>query len=226
MMAGYGQGWQPPQGPPPARRGNTGLIVGIIAAAVAVLAGIGVGTWLVVRDEGATPTTVVIETTTSEVPATTATTAPETTTTSSAPASTTDTTAGGYTEQDYLIAVGDMITRLNQYDTRIPELANVINTEAPDVPQWVYDELDTMMVDLEQAYDKLGYMPLAPGFEDADYWLDEAVLFMDDRIWYTMQGIQAMWDGTAATSYFDQGREARDKYREAMTKFWEVVPAG
>jgi outer membrane biosynthesis protein TonB len=225
VMAGHGQGWQPPQGPPP-RRSSTGLIVGIIAAAVVVLAGIGVGTWLVVRDDGTTDTTTVMQTTTTSEALATTTTMVETTTSSMVTDSTTETTAGGYTEQDYLIAVGEMITRLTEYDTRMPQLADEINANAPDVPQWVYDELNGMMLELEEAYDRLGYMPMAPGFEDADYWLDEAILFMDDRIWYTLQGIEAMWDGADAGDYFDQGREARDDYREAMTKFWEVVPAG
>jgi hypothetical protein len=223
-VTGYGQGWQPPPGPPP-KGSNTGLIVGIIAAAVVVLAGIGVGTWLIVRDEGTTGTTTVMQTTTTAGPTTTVTTASETTTTSTVTASTTGTSAGGFTEQDYLIAVGEMITRLNTYDTRIPELADEINRTVPDVPQWVYDELNTMMLDLEKAYDDLGYLPLAPGFEDADYWLDEAILYMDDRIYYTLQGIESLWASGDAGDSFDKGRDARDGYRDAMAKFWEVVPA-
>lgn len=225
VVTGYGQGRQPPQGPPP-RSSNTGLIVGIIAAAVVVLAGIGVGTWLIVRDGSTTGTTTVMQTTTTTTgPTTTAATGLETTTTSAATASTTETTAGGFTEQDYLIAVGEMITRLNNYDTRIPQLADEINRTVPDVPGWVYDELNTMMLDLEKAYDDLGYLPLAPGFEDADYWLDEAILYMDDRIYYTLQGIESLWASGGAGDSFDKGRDARDKYRDAMAKFWEVVPA-
>jgi hypothetical protein len=223
VATGYGPGWSPS---PPVRPGggHGALIAGIIAATVVVLAGIGVGTWLLVRDTGPTVTTV-LETTTSttEVALTTTTTAVTASTGSTLVQSTTTTST--YAVQDYLVAVGQMITRLNDYDARIPKLADKINQTAPDVPQAVYDELNGMMLELEKAYDELGYMPLAPGFEEADKWLDEATLQMDDRLWYTLQGIEAMWNDENAKAFFDKGREARDKYREAMKKFWEVVPA-
>ncbi len=222
VRPGYGPGWGGPPGGRP-QGGQGALIAGIIAATVVILAGIGVGAWLLVRDTGATDTTVVIETSTTATEVTPTSLSLDTTTSSSLP-STTSTT--GYTIQDYLMAVGNMIKRLEEYDQRIPILAEKINQSAPDVPQGIYDELNAMMQDLEEAYHELGYMPLAPGFEEADGWLDEAIQYMDDRIWYTLQGIEAMWNGQNAKGAFDKGREARDNYREAMKKFWEVVPAG
>jgi len=221
VRAGYGPGWGGPPGGRP-KGGQGALIAGIIAATVVILAGIGVGTWLLVRDSGATNTTVVIGTTTTATEVTSTSLSMDTTTSSSVP-STTPTT--GYTIQDYLVAVGNMIKRLEEYDQRIPKLADKINQTAPRVPQGIYDELSATMQDLEKAYNELGYLPLAPGFEEADQWLDEAAQYMDDRIWYTLQGIEAMWNGEDATGAFDKGREARDRYREAMKKFWEVVPA-
>lgn len=219
----YGPEWSPPPGRGAGGRGA--LIAGIVAATIVVLAGIGVGTWLLVRESGPTGTTLLESTTSTEVALSTTTLTAASTTTSFPAETSTTTSAPGYTVADYLQAVGEMITRLNEYDTRIPKLAEKINATAPHVPQAIYDELNDMMLQLEEAYDELGYMPLAPGFEEADKWLDEAILSMDDRIWYTMQGIQAMWDGTDAKSHFDNGRKARDQYREAMKKFWEVVPA-
>lgn len=48
---GYGPGWQVPQGPPPGRPRRTGLIVGIVAATLVVLAGIGVGVYFALRGD-------------------------------------------------------------------------------------------------------------------------------------------------------------------------------
>jgi len=107
--SGYGAGWQPPQGPA-GQRSRTGLILGIVAAAIVVLAGIGAGVYFgVIRDgddgktaDGGTVTTKTsvtgtagTGTTVSESSTTTATTAQ----TTSSSAGTTTTASGSNTTQ-------------------------------------------------------------------------------------------------------------------------------
>lgn len=53
---GYGAGWQPPQGPV-GQKSRTGLILGIVAAAIVVLAGIGVGVYFGFLRDGDDPQT-------------------------------------------------------------------------------------------------------------------------------------------------------------------------
>jgi len=89
---GYGVGRQPPQGPPP-QRGRGGLIWGIVAAAIIVLAGIGVGVYFGFLHDGHEG----VRTSTSKV-GSTSTTGGETDTTSGPATSTggqTDTTVAG-----------------------------------------------------------------------------------------------------------------------------------
>lgn len=238
--------WQ--SAPPPApkgRRVGTGLIVGIVVAVILILAGAGTAAYLLTRD-GASATRdgeVVVSTTS---PATTSTSISETTstvtessTTTTVPSSAMPTIAPTRstllptlpTGQDlgdpYLTATDAVAEMLLFYDERIPQLAQAINASAPDVPQGVYEELNSMMLSLEEVYDGLGEIPLPAGFEESDYWLDEAILFMDDRLFATLEGIEAMWDsGSAAAgdSFFEKGRQARDDFHAAWEKYHEVLP--
>ena len=112
-------------------------------------------------------------------------------------------------------------------DVRIPELATQINNTAPKVPQSVWNELQSMQGQLDAAFTSLGEVYVPAGFEASNGWLVEATTAMGDRIYATVQGIEAMWNTnsvSAATKYFDQGRAARNKYRAAFQKFQNTVP--
>jgi hypothetical protein len=230
-----------PPAPPPAPKsggGRAGLVIGIVVAMVVVLAGVGTGTYLLARDgEAAESTTSLAGTST--VTSETGSTLTVSSTTSTAPSSTISTGAPTRTTRRptltsrpvlgdaYLAATDAVAEMLLFYDERIPQLAAMINASAPAVPREVYDELESMMLSLEETYDGLGEIPLPAGFEESDYWLDEAILFMDDRLFATLQGIEAMWDsGSAAAgdSFFEKGRQARDDFHAAWSKYHEVLP--
>lgn len=234
---GYGADWQPPQGPP-GRRSRTGLIIGIVAAVFVVLAGAGVGAYLLLRGDDVANTTTTLVGSSSTTGAETATTVGDTTTTViggtatqtipdlTTATSTTSTTRGQSTE-DYLTATDDLVQALLDDDARIPELATQINNTAPKVPRSVWNELQSMMGRLDAAFTSLGEVNVPPEFEESDGWLVEATTVMGSRIDATIRGIEAMWDAnsvSAGTKYFDQGRQARDQYRAAFEKFQDAVP--
>ncbi len=243
---GYGATWQPPA-PPPAPRSRTGLLVGIIAAVVVVLAGAGVGAYLLLRGDDTAKTTTTVVGSSSTTVAKSTTTGAQTTTTSaqttttvagstttqtipdlstSTSASTTSTTAG-QTLEDYLTATDAIVLLLQDDDVRIPQLATQINNTAPHVPQAVYDELQSMMGQLDATYTSLGEVFAPPEFQESNGWLLEAGTAMGTRIYATIQGIEAMWDAntvSAGTTHFDEGRVARDQYRAALQKYHDTVP--
>ena len=250
---GYGAGWQPPQGPPP-RRGRGGLIWGIVAAAIVVLAGIGVGVYFGLFHDGdeevRTSTTKMSSTSTTggEIdttsgPATstggrtdttvtgtsTAQTIPGLNTTTSGPpmtgSVTTDPTEASW--ERYFSAAENLVNELEYDDERIPELATEINDTAPRVPTWVRDELSTMLGSLDTLNVELALLDVPAVFQDSQHWLEEAVTHMGNRIHATMQGVETMWDTgevSSANSHFDEGRVERDAYREAMDKYYEFLP--
>lgn len=245
---GYGAGWQPPEGPAE-RKGRAGLIWGIIAAAIIVLAGAGVGVYFGffhdVGDTAKTTTTRVgPASTTGGVTGTngdlTTTTGGETgttlagsSTTQTIPSLTTSTSGSTMTSTtqvsaaEYLMAADNMVWELEYDDGRIPELATQINNTAPNVPLWVRDELSTMLGSLDMLNVELAVLELPPGYEDSDYWLNEAIIHMSNRIYATMQGVEAMWDTgkvNSANPFFDEGRSERDAYRAAMDKYYECLP--
>lgn len=236
---GYGAAWQPPQGPS-GPRSRTGLIVGIIAAVVVVLAGAGVGAYLLLRGDDTVKTTTTLVGSSSTTGVKTTTTAGQTTTTAAGSTTTqtvpglTTTTSGsttstttGQTLEDYLTATDNLVLLLMDDDARIPVLATKINNSAPKVPQAVYDELQSMMGQLDATYTSLGEVFVPVEFEESNGWLLEAGTAMGTRIYATIQGIEAMWDTnkvSAGTKYFDEGRTARDKYRAAFQKFHDTVP--
>lgn len=240
--------WQPPTGPGD-RRSRTGLLVGIVVAAVIVLAGAGVGVYFGFFHEGGgtdgSVTTIVGSSTTTER-ATTSTGGPATsgavttqtipglTTSTGGPGTTgTPTTAGPGTTEDllaaYLAAAEDLTVALDRADRRIPELAAEINDTAPAVPTRVRDDLSAMLSGLDALNVELASLDVPPGFEDSYYWLEEATMRMGNRIDATIQGIEAIWAAgkvnAAATAFFDTGRAERDAYRAAMKKYYEFLPA-
>jgi hypothetical protein len=129
----------------------------------------------------------------------------------------------------YRTAVENLLRELDFSHGRIPELAVIINADLPDAPQPVYDEL-MMMADrvavTSAAVETLG----APsGYEEANGYLLDAASHMSQRILATMDGIQAAWDAGAtgpALPYFDEGRQQRDAYIEAIQDFHNIVPPG
>jgi len=242
---GYGAGWQPPLGPPPGRN-RTGLIIGSVAAAVIVLAGLGIGLWLGLRgdDAGATDSTKVAASTTLSGPGTsgTGTTGSETTsssdgaaTTQTIPGLTTSTGGPGPTGTtdpvdvfvEWDIARENLVMEMDYEDGRIPELADEINSTAPNVPAWVRAELVDMAEILGTYRDNMAPLPVPPGYEDAHDWLTEAAGHMAGRIQATIDGIDVMaYTGTvgAATDAFNTGRAERDAYRAAMDEFYAALP--
>jgi len=233
---------------PGGRKSRPGLIAGIVAAVVILLAGVGIGVYFGFfrnGEEADTSTTTLVAATTTTERATTSTGAPATdaavttgaVTTQTIPVLTTSTssptsTGGPSTTQElleaYLEAAEDLTAELDRDDRRIPELAAEINKTAPAVPEWVRDELSAMLGALDALNVELAALDVPAGFEDSYYWLEEAVMHMGNRIDATIQGIEAVWDArkvnAAATGFFDKGRAERDAYRAAMEKYYEFLP--
>ncbi len=257
---GYGYGYGGPQtggqppggGPQPGGRG--GLIAGIVAAIVIVLAGAGVGVYFgVFHERGEGPTTtrstmaMVSTDTTVAGPAsttagtTTSTQGGGTTVTTSAPNGTAQTIpslhtttsrpATSTTEDDllttYLKLTDIIVAELEAADARIPELATEINNTAPNVPARVRDELKAMLDTLDHDWVEFSLVGVPDGFEDSAYALDSAIDHMYNRIQATIDGIDVMRDTgkvSSANSYFDEGRTERDAYRAAMDDYYDVLP--
>ena len=220
--------------PGPGRGGSAGLVIGIVIAVIIVLAGAGVAALLLLRggDTTASVTTAQASSTTTLPPTTTtAVVGSSTTATTVATSTTSGSGAGSSTTVDpvlqYLTATDSMVQLLTGDDTRIPVLADQINATAPNVPRGVYSELQVMMGKLDAAFTEMAELPVPTGFEESSKWLDEAVRQMGERIYATVQGIEAMYNTgstSAAVGYFNQGRIARDNYRAAFQKFQESVP--
>ena len=247
FSSGYGPGWQPPAGP--THKGNGGLIIGIVAAVIIVLAGVGVGVYFGFfrdgdKDAGAgqissTLTTVATGSTTTSAGLTTSTgaqttssvaggttvqTIPSFTTTTGGPTSTA-TTVDATTA--YLTAQDAIVLDLQQDDTRIPQLATQINNTAPKVPVSVRDELQSMIDSLDEDDMTLASLDRPAALDEAFSWLQEAVMHMVNRVSATIEGIEAMWDSgkiSSSTPYFDTGRAERDAYRSALDKYHAVLP--
>ncbi|MFH0916941.1 MAG: hypothetical protein V1912_10935 [bacterium] len=208
-----------------------------MAAVIVVLAGAGVGAYLLLRGDDTANTTTTLVGSSSTAGAETTTAAGGTTTTllgdittQTVPdltTATTATTTAGQSTEDYLTATDELVQVLLDADARIPELATQINNTAPKVPRSVWNELQSMMGLLDAAFTSLGEVNVPPEFEESDGWLAKATTAMGARIDATITGIEAMWDAnavSAGTRYFDQGRQARDEYRAAFKKFQDVVP--
>jgi len=246
---GYGSDYsrQPVPGPT-GSRSRTGLIVGIMAAVIVVLAGAGVGAYFAFFRDGdvatETVTAAVSSSTTREEPdvtsssiieepgitteASTAQTIPALTTTTAGSSATGGPSVSGGPSAAYLRAVDALVAELDYDDRRIPELATEINTSAPGVPVWVRDELSLMLGSLDNSNTELAALDVPRGFEDSYSWLEEAALHMGNRLHATIQGIEAIWDAgevsTEAAGFFDEGRNERDAYREALQRYYGSLP--
>ncbi len=107
----------------------------------------------------------------------------------------TETTAGGEEPRgEYPTVVENVLRELDFANGRIPELADMINSTTPDVPQGVMDDLENMRGLLEAAYDDL--LAVVPPYEftEANGHLAEATSRMIRRVQATMDGVQAGWE--------------------------------
>jgi len=221
---GYPGYYAPPPAAPAAApskpRAHAGLIAGIAAAVIVVLAGMGVGVyfgffWENGGDQvaestssSASPTsgtattelnttTLATETTlpgggvTQTVPPlTTSTSLPPSTLTTASPVTETSSATTEDPVDVYLATAGMLAAHLEMCDVRIPELAEVINKTLPKVPRAVTDELTDMLRQLDRLRNDLGLVVVPRPFEDADYWLREAATHMALRIEATIQGVE------------------------------------
>jgi hypothetical protein len=127
----------------------------------------------------------------------------------------------------FLRATDKMVAILEADDARIPELATRINNTSPKVPQSVYDELQRMMGELDGWYTELADSSPPPDFVQSHKHLLDAGTAMGNRIYATIQGIEAMWNTgrtSAGTAYFDQGRQARDEFKAEFQAFKDTYP--
>jgi hypothetical protein len=218
--------WQPPAASPggPVRPRRSGLIVGSVAAVVVVLAGAGVGIWLALKgDDGGAVSEV---TTTVVDEAATTLTIPGLSGADGGSANNAPQTDG---LADFRVAVEDVLRELDFAHGRIPELADIINSTTPDIPQGVLDDLQVMRDRLQSAYEQLGALAPPAAYEEANSYLLEAVSHMLLRITATMNGVQTTWDTgstIAARPYYEEGRNERDAYLAAIEDFYELVPQG
>ena len=168
---------------PPGPRGRTGLIVGIIAAVVVVLAGAGVGAYLLLRGDdtakttttvfGSSSTTVAKSTTTvaqtTTTSAQTTTTAAGSTTTQTIPnlststsAATTSTTAG-QTLEDYLTATDAMVSATSGRRRADPSAGDEDQQHRSQGPAGGPGRAATMMGQLDATYTSLGEVSASAG---------------------------------------------------------------
>lgn len=226
-VASAPEGTSVPAGTPtptglPTKPRRTGLIVGTVIAAIVVLAAAGVGIWLALRgDDGSGQTAAGGgSTTTMMLPGT---------------EGSVDGDGSGVTESldpavaAYRTAVEDLLRELDFSHGRIPELADIINANLPDVPQPVYDELETMADRVAVTSAAVETLGAPPGYEDANGWLLDAASHMSRRILATMDGIQIAWYAGAtapALPYFADGRQQRDAYLDAIGEYYNIIPPG
>jgi len=133
------------------------------------------------------------------------------------------------TSQGYLQASQNLAAILQSDDQSIVQLATEINNTAPNVPQSVYTELQTMSNNANSALQSPQEVTPPSDYSEANGFLDKAASAMITRIDQTAMGIQAMWSGgtvTPGTPYFNAGRTARDSYRAAFQQYQAAVPAG
>ena len=257
--SGYTRGYagQPQPGPAGPQR-RTGLIVGIVVAAVIVLAGAGLGVYFgYFRDSDDS-----VETTTTVVAKSTTTTGADagistdgssdfsaddgslvdddTSTFQMIPAL--DTSGGDLSgtedsagtdpamedaEAAFWTAATNLMVELEYCDARIPVLAEQINNTIPAVPVSVRDELSTMLAELDSFVAEVAIQNVPRGAAEAYEWLSEAAMHMGNRIYATIQGIQAVWDAgmvsSQAASFFDEGRKQRDAYWADMDRYYDLV---
>jgi hypothetical protein len=218
----YGAGWQPPQGS--AKGNRTGLIVGMVFAAIIVLAAAGVGLWLGLRgDDAATTGATTAGTVAGDVSGTVQTIPGVDGSSDGAGV----TVPGGDDATEYAIAAENLVMEMDYENGRIPELADMINDSRPDVPASVRDELVTMGETLGAARMALDGLLLPEELVEAHGWLGEAAVHMANRIQATIDGIELMWDTdspSAGNAAFDEGRAERDAYLDAMDEYWAHMP--
>ncbi len=206
----------------PAKPKRTGLIAGVVLAAIVVLAAAGVGIWLALRgDDGSGQTA--------------AGGGPVTTAVIAADEGSPDGDASGVTGSldptvaAYRTAVENILRELDFDHGRIPELADIINANLPDTPQPVYDELRMMADRLGPAWAALQAVAVPAGYEEPNVYLLDAALHMANRIQATIDGIERAWDADAtgpALPSFAEGRNQRDAYLDAIGEYYNIIPPG
>jgi hypothetical protein len=206
----------------------------IVAAAVVVLGGGGTGAYFLLRGgndgppvTGSSPTviqgTISAETGSTQLMTTTIVTlAP----TPPVPVATSTTVA--QPTSVYLQALGALEQLLPQLDTRIPELATIINADTANIPRSVNDELQNMVNRLDQALSIYQSNSVPAAFSGASSYLLDAVSAMRGRVIATLNGVEEAQStgtvGTGSSSFFGQGRAYRDAYRNAFQLFQNSLP--
>ncbi len=128
---------------------------------------------------------------------------------------------------DYVLAMDDLEAVLLNCDSRVPSLAEKINATAPNVPASVSRELQTLFGDIDSSRQALGRLQAPPGYQEADQLIFQAADAMQHRIDQTMRGIDAMLGAgkvDAGHPYFDEGRKARDQYRQLYAQYKGARP--
>ena len=116
---------------------------------------------------------------------------------------------------------------LTRSDNRIPVLADQINATAPSVPASVNRELQTLYDDIQTARGDLGRREMPPSFQRAHELIFQAADAMQYRIDQTMKGVDAMGSAgnvEASHPYFDEGRKARDRFRQLFADYKAARP--
>jgi hypothetical protein len=225
--AGYGAGWQPPQGPLPGRS-HAGMIVGSVAAAIIVLGGLGVGLWLGLRgDDGGDGNTVTTRVASSTTKATgtgatgagttttvngssTTQTIPSLTTTSGGATTTTaagaTTTSGGATTTTGPAVTTTTVDVLEEWYLAHDDLVAELDYEDSRVHELAINNINTTMPDVpDWVVDELSEMldtldPLGAALDATAVppGFEDAHYWLMEAFYHMANRIEATLDGIAA----------------------------
>jgi hypothetical protein len=119
----------------------------------------------------------------------------------------------------YLALTDSLVHQLQEYDVRIAELATVINSTIPNVPDWVSVELQSMADTLYGYLGQLQAMSISDEYVPSYQKLSLATNYMIDRAEATEQAVEitrASGSSGPAKAYYAAGRNNRDKYRTTL----------
>jgi hypothetical protein len=224
-----------PRGAPPSRRRRSRTWIALVCILVLVVTA-AVAIALTTRGGSASSTTVLAQNNTSTTvkaassgPSATTTSAPPVTTTSSPASTTTSFTTATSTvptvnEQlvAYKTAADALAQALQEADTRIPALATEINSTLPNVPPEVVQELTNLRLTVVQGLEGLHAVVMPSQYSKANAQLENAEMYMEQRIDATIKGVQAAEAAQSVTggnTYFAEGRKDRDLYKAAFRDY-------
>jgi hypothetical protein len=127
----------------------------------------------------------------------------------------------------YLALTDSLVHQLQEYDVRIAELATVINSTIPNVPDWVSVELQSMADTLYGYLGQLQAMSISDEYVPSYQKLSLATNYMIDRAEATEQAVEitrASGSSGPAKAYYAAGRNNRDKYRTTLAEYFVLVP--